>query len=60
VIDKLSQITEGINGHERRIRRVENRSSALHGALMAKGCLLGGICLKGEEDDEDDDLRGNP
>lgn len=51
VVDKLTQITEAIGSHEKRIRRIENRSAALHGALTAKGCLLADSCLNDEDEE---------
>lgn len=55
VVDKLKQITSGLNGHERRIRRTEVQNAQLYGALLAKGCLrLEGCPLDSHDPDEDE------
>ena len=51
VVDKLTTITEALGSHEKRIRKMENRSAALHGALAAKGCLLADSCMNDESDE---------
>jgi hypothetical protein len=55
VVEKLKQITNGLSSHERRIRRLENRSQRLHGALQAKGCMAAEACPLHEDEDEDED-----
>ena len=55
VADKLKAITDGINGHEKRIRQVEITNANLHGALKAKGCLSMDQCpLIPDSPDEED------
>lgn len=44
VVDKLTQITAGLSGHDLRIRRQEILTATVHGVLRAKGCLAANSC----------------